>query len=240
MALIEELQASGNWLFRWRSYLPITLLVGAAALVPYKETQHEWWGWVCLALSAFGMAIRVYTIGTAPKGTSGRNTGQQVAHDLNRTGFYSVVRHPLYLGNFFAYLGVVLYVEHPWFLGFFLLAFWLYYERIMLAEEAYLRGQYGDTYLEWAKDTPAFIPRLHRWRGASLSFSPVTAIAEEYGGIFAVIFSFGMLRAIDFSRAVTDPAMDTAWGGLFAAGLGFYVVVRVLKKLRVFKAVSRR
>ena len=27
MPLIEEMQASGNWLFRWRSYLPLVMAV---------------------------------------------------------------------------------------------------------------------------------------------------------------------------------------------------------------------
>ncbi|MGC9453013.1 MAG: methyltransferase family protein, partial [Oceanipulchritudo sp.] len=47
-------------------------------------------------------------------GTSGRNTKQQVAYSLNTTGFYSVVRNPLYLGNFFMYLGIALFTHHWW------------------------------------------------------------------------------------------------------------------------------
>lgn len=46
------------------------------------------------------------TIGQVPKGTSGRNTSQQVADTLSTDGVYSVVRHPLYLGNFLMCMGV--------------------------------------------------------------------------------------------------------------------------------------
>ena len=34
------------------------------------------------------------------KNTSGRNTHDQVADSLNTSGIYSIVRHPLYVGNF--------------------------------------------------------------------------------------------------------------------------------------------
>ena len=56
MALIEEFQSQGNWLFRWRSYLPLMLvaLIGVA----FKQSEalfqtyfHEWWEIICLGIS---------------------------------------------------------------------------------------------------------------------------------------------------------------------------------------------
>ncbi|MGB8874133.1 MAG: hypothetical protein WCC75_12145, partial [Desulfobaccales bacterium] len=44
--------------------------------------------------------------GLPPRGTSGRNTQGQVAETLNTTGIYSLVRNPLYLGNFLIWLGL--------------------------------------------------------------------------------------------------------------------------------------
>ena len=35
------------------------------------------------------------------------------------------------------------------------LAFWIYYERIMFAEEAFLRQKFGETYRRWAATTPS-------------------------------------------------------------------------------------
>jgi len=58
--------------------------------------------YIAIALSMFGFIIRAIAIGTTPKGTSGRNTKEgQVAESLNTKGIYSMVRHPLYLGNYF-------------------------------------------------------------------------------------------------------------------------------------------
>ena len=44
---------------------------------------------VAVSVSVLGMAIRAYTIGTTPHGTSGRNTDKQLAKQLNTKGIYS-------------------------------------------------------------------------------------------------------------------------------------------------------
>ncbi len=99
------------------------------------------------------------TVGFAPKNTSGRNTAAgQMADELNVTGIYSIVRHPLYVGNFFMWLGPVLFLRSVWFTIVFCLVYWLYYERIMFAEEQFLRRKFGDAYDKWSEKVKAFIP----------------------------------------------------------------------------------
>jgi protein-S-isoprenylcysteine O-methyltransferase Ste14 len=121
MALIEEMDKSGNWLFRWRSFLPVVLYAFAAVvIVAEADTDmplyNSTWALICLGIAMAGQAIRAITIGYTPKGTSGRNTKEgQVAEVLNTKGIYSTVRHPLYLGNFFMWMGIILYVGNWWF-----------------------------------------------------------------------------------------------------------------------------
>ena len=93
------------------------------------------------------------------KSISGRNTVQgQIADELNTKGLYSIVRNPLYVGNYFLWLGIAMLTCNPWFIAIFTLIFWIYYERIVFAEEEFLRKKFGDAYLEWTVRTPIFIP----------------------------------------------------------------------------------
>ncbi len=115
MALVHEFERSGNWLFKRSSWLPV-FLVAAGIFVMYLgnrqalifDMRDEL---IFLGVSLFGQMIRIFTVGFAPKNTSGRNTlSGQIADELNTTGIYSVVRHPLYVGNFFMWLGPVLFI----------------------------------------------------------------------------------------------------------------------------------
>jgi protein-S-isoprenylcysteine O-methyltransferase Ste14 len=71
------------------------------------------------------------------------------------TGAYSIARHPIYFGNFFIGLGFALYCASFWVVAVFVLLFWVYYERIMFAEEEFLRRTFGKAYESWAARTPA-------------------------------------------------------------------------------------
>jgi len=75
--------------------------------------------------------------GYAPRGTSGRHTLRQEAKRLNSSGMYSLLRHPLYLGNALMWLGISLFVHVWWVVVISMLIFWIYYERIMFAEEEF-------------------------------------------------------------------------------------------------------
>ncbi|MBS1232298.1 MAG: lipid phosphate methyltransferase [Bacteroidetes bacterium] len=151
MALVHEFERSGNWLFKRRSWLPVVLIIAGIIVLNLTNRQAILFDsteeLIFLGISLLGQAIRIYTVGYAPRNTSGRNTiAGQIADELNTTGSYSLVRHPLYLGNFFMWLGPVLFVRTPVFVLFFILFYWLYYERIMFAEEQFLRGKFGDAY----------------------------------------------------------------------------------------------
>ncbi len=240
MALTEEFEKSGNWLFRWRSFLPLILYVLASIIIVLDADSHQpiynfQWAIICLIISMSGQTIRAITIGYTPKGTSGRNTKEgQVAEVLNTKGIYSTVRHPLYLGNFFMWLGIIMYVGNHWFTVICILLFWLYYERIMLAEEQFLRRKFGNIYEKWAESIPAFIPSLSRFQSSGESFSMRNVLKREYSGFFAVFLSFALVDAlktyIHFGYTGWQDSVSTFWGVLLIINLPLFFILRFLKK----------
>ena len=160
MAFIHSFESEGNWLFKHRGPLPAILFIIALPAIYFTDyvSQGETFISVINVLAittcVIGFLIRAYTIGTTPKGTSGRNTQEQVAEQLNSTGIYSMVRHPLYLGNYLMWIGIVLFTRNVSFVMIVSLLFWIYYERIMFAEERFLERKFGDAYLTWSLKAP--------------------------------------------------------------------------------------
>ncbi|EMO10353.1 phospholipid methyltransferase domain protein [Leptospira borgpetersenii str. Noumea 25] len=118
MALIEEFESQGNFLFRWRSYIPGIILILCLGLLPFYRfpgdsyNYHLYYQSFCFVISILGLFVRSFVIGYAPARTSGRNTKEQVADLVNQEGIYSLIRHPLYVGNFLMYLGAVLFLKN--------------------------------------------------------------------------------------------------------------------------------
>jgi len=197
MALREELKIQGDFLFRYRSFFPLILLVCGLALLLFGEKNQAWMEDPAIIVSLLGLAIRVHAVAYSGKNTSGRNTGQgQVAEMLNTKGLYSISRNPLYVGNYFMWLGIAMLTCNLWFVGIFTLVFWIYYERIVFAEEEFLRAKFGESYLKWTADTPIFIPFKLRWQKSDSPFLWRKVLKQEKNGflaLFIVFFLFELL-----------------------------------------------
>jgi hypothetical protein len=212
MALQEELEVQGNKLFKYRSHLPLILLV-----------------------------VSIYTVGYTPKNTSGRNTSEgQVADVLNTQGIYSMVRHPLYVGNFFMWLGIAMLVQDIWYMVAFTFIYWVYYERIMFAEEQFLRKKFGDIYVNWSLKTPAFIPSLKNFSSNDLTFSWKKVIKKEKNGVAAVFIVFLIFRFIR-DYLLTGTVVTDSWQVYAtAASIVIYFILKVLKSsTKVFEEEGR-
>jgi protein-S-isoprenylcysteine O-methyltransferase Ste14 len=236
MSLAREFQEQGNWLFRWRSYLPICLL-GFVGLATWNAgwlssdgEMHETWKRVCIGISLLGLAIRAHVIGYVPAQTSGRNTTEKFADTLNTTGMYSLVRHPLYLGNYIVGLGISLIQLTWWLPVIYTLAFWIYYERIMFAEEEFLRGQHGQRFEAWAAQTPAIWPRFSQWRGPELSFSLRNVLRREYTCIMMIVLAHTGVEFFDYLIKQHRLGWETFWLTFSIGGTAIYFALRHLKK----------
>lgn len=237
MPLREEFRTDGNWLFRYRSYLPLfSLALLAPALVEIADAgaAHRWhWAWQagCALVAVLGLAVRAHAVGHALPGTSGRNTRGQVARNLNTDGMYSVVRHPLYLGNYLMFLGLVLFIGPWWAPIIASLAYWLYYERIMYAEEEFLRETYGQSYETWASATPPFVPRWSAWVAPGRPMDIGRVVRNENTTLFGAIASFAIIQTLALCADQRALTYDPVWSAILAAGAVVHLSVRAYKKL---------
>jgi protein-S-isoprenylcysteine O-methyltransferase Ste14 len=246
MALQEEFEKTGEYFFRWRSYLPLVmtlLFIMGLACFRYPFADHQLdlaWDAGCLALALLGQGLRFFTVGFVPRGTSGRNTRGQVADTLNTTGMYAVVRNPIYLGNLIIWLGLSLFMKSLWFTTIITLFFTIFYERIICAEEAFLRQEFGDAFMQWAEATPAIIPRFKNWRPPSLPFSFKSALNREYGTFFAIVVTFTVLELLAGLVNFGKFTLDAIWVKLFLFSAAFYLTIRYLKKKTRVLATDNR
>jgi len=239
MALQEELEKQGNYLFKYRGILPLIFLVaGLGAFVQMVMTESgfadpemvKMYWFICLFVCFIGLGIRVYTVGHTPKNTSGRNTETQLADELNTTGIYSTVRHPLYLGNFFMWLGVAMLTQNVWFILLFIFLYWVYYERIMFAEEQFLRGKFGTIYTDWAKKTPAFLPSFKNRISPKMPFSWKKVLKKEKNGFFAIFIVFFLFQCTEnIVRKVDILLINWVLYATIISG-AIYLVLKVIKR----------
>ncbi|MBT3385920.1 MAG: DUF1295 domain-containing protein [Prolixibacteraceae bacterium] len=237
--LYKEFKKQGDFLFRYRGSLPIIILVfgfGIFILTRLNSGnegnffQTGTFMIIGLAVSLFGQLIRILTVGFTPANTSGRNKHLQVADEINTTGIYSVVRHPLYLGNFFMWLGLAIITGNMWFVFSFVLFYWIYYERIMYAEEMFLFDKFGGLYEKWAEKTPAFIPGFKNFEKPGIIFSWKKILKKEKNGITAVFLIFfffdfiGNIIAADKFLIVLN-----FWFYAMVISFIFYLILKFLK-----------
>jgi len=246
MEIQEEFEKTGNWLFRWRSYLPLALIpLFLLAMEKYhylnnSEASDNLWELICLFISFLGLGIRVWTVGHTPPRTSGRNTRTQIADTLNTTGMYSIVRHPLYLGNFLMIAGIVMFTRHLWLMLIYILLFALYYERIIFAEEAFLRRKFGQDFIDWANKTPAFIPKFKNYCPPANKFNWKKALKAEYNGFAALLLSMFALEVYGDWLIQHKIDLDLHWIVLSGIGILTWITVRFLKKYTRVLDITKR
>ncbi|MFH1201637.1 MAG: isoprenylcysteine carboxylmethyltransferase family protein [Candidatus Omnitrophota bacterium] len=238
MALREDIEKQGNWLFRWRSYLPLLVIpifivaLRHARVLEYifGDRAADCWETLSIFISFLGLGIRCLTVGYVPRGTSGRNTKSQLAESLNTTGMYSITRNPIYLGNFIIVFGITLFIQVWWFALVVWVGFWLYYERIIFSEEEFLRKKFGVLFIEWANKTPVLIPNFSNWKKPDLPFSSKTVIRREFSTFFSIVAVFFFLEVSTNFLLYGKFEVHRSWIYFFIVGLIIYLTCFILKK----------
>jgi hypothetical protein len=119
--------------------------------------------------------------------TRGGQNRQVWANSLIDTGMFAHGRNPLYLANLLLFLGLAI-VHNGWAMYFLVLPFFaIAYSCIIAAEEQYLNGRFGESYADYCRRVPRWLPSLRGFsttlRGTQFDWMKV--LRKEYGTPFA-------------------------------------------------------
>ena len=197
MKISDKMLKNGNWLFKYRGQLPIALFLIAIPIISETSYYNKIDSSViiiiqysAIIISIIGLFLRYYTIGTTPTGTSGKNRDIQIAKKLNTTGIYSLVRNPLYLGNYIIWLGITIYSLSYILIIVASLFFLFIYEKIILVEENFLSNEYPEKYPTFMNNTPVFFPNFKNYEKSKIKFSIKKILRQEYSSTLSTIISF--------------------------------------------------
>ena len=151
-----------SFFFYNRSYTPIPIVI---TIIYFSNIQKPFF-LLGLILILVGEIIRLHAVSYAGGKTRTRNVG---ASSLCTSGPYSRTRNPLYIGNMIIYFGVVFFSGGPLILELTLIVlifFSIQYSFIISLEEKKLIELFKNEYINYQKNVPAIIPRLHPWKSS--------------------------------------------------------------------------
>ncbi len=238
MLLKDHFDVSGRVYFKYRSFLPLLILIFAIPFLPVDKYISDSYLKISMGISIFGLLIRFMVIGFLQDlKTSGRNSKAQVADSLSTLGAYSIVRNPLYLGNYFILLGMALAFKDIGFAVVVSLLFIICYERIIYHEEKFLEEKFGQQYTDWASKTPAFFPKFSLYQKSGAKFSLATLLLREYPSVLLFCTFYPLYHYfyffLNYGFNVKEWSLyNMPYVLLFASGVGFAIFIKLIKILR--------
>lgn len=237
--LVNQLVEVGNVFFRWRSNLPLLVLLPGLVLLsiglhndPSTMDKYRVYQTAAIIISVLGGLLRMAIVGFTFSNTSGRNTHEgQVADSLNTNGFYSICRHPLYVANYAMWIGVSLLTMNLYFVVIIALLYVLYYERIILAEEDYLISKYAHEYRDYASKVPAVIPSFSRWNRGGLMFCFQKSVHNERSTWLALATTFVLFEIVALATTQVEwRTFSTLVAVFFLTTIIYYLISKVISK----------
>ena len=232
MLLSEKIKNLGDYCFdnRGLQFLPY-LLVMLVEIGDFQNvTESVPFEIACFMVTLLGIFIRIMTIGYVPEGTSGRNRGTQIAETLNTKGMYSIVRTPLYLGNFFIFLGITMMTQSWEIIVANSLLMFIIYTLIILREEEFLLNKFGSVYENWAQRVNCIVPSFKNFEKPDRKFSFKKIFKNEHDTWLTTLLGFVGIEIVRGYFEVQGFFLIPLWIYTFATIFVIWAITKVLKK----------
>ena len=146
-----------NLFFKSRSYTPIPILL----MMLYFARPNSPYFLLGIVLITIGEMIRLRSVSFAGGETRTMNVG---ASSICKSGPYSIVRNPLYIGNVMIYVGFAFIAGSVYVVTISLITliyFLIQYSLIISLEEEALEKKFGDEYITYKRLVPSILPRIN-------------------------------------------------------------------------------
>jgi protein-S-isoprenylcysteine O-methyltransferase Ste14 len=161
------------------------VVAGALILVVFGSPPHYLGGWIAELSELLGFAL--LTAATLWRIWCHLYIGGAKNGQIVTAGPYSVVRNPLYLGNFVGVIGFGFAVEQPLLALACAVAFAVLYPAVVAKEEAHLGTVFGDRFAEYRARVPRWLPDWSLYREAAvLTVSPPHVRKDILDAIFLI------------------------------------------------------
>ena len=237
MILSERSLLVGRWLRARRRWMPLIVVVMAVVTLffarPFTMIHDSWLhNMLCLLISCAGIAVRFVTVGYLPEKSCECNRPEpDNMMWIDKTGMYSLMRHPLHVGTFLMWLGLVLYVGVGWFMVGVALLLVMCYEKIIIAEEDDRTRRLGDAYAEWCGLTSAVWPRWSQWVPSERPFSVLRAMRIECNGIMWLGLSYAVVDLMKNMSRHFSFGFSDFWLAVLIIVLLFVLLVKVILRM---------
>ncbi len=182
-------------------------------------------------VSVVGEFIRGIAVGYAHRGTSGRESFLK-ADALNTAGIYSLVRNPLYIGNFLIFSGLLTVFANIFAVLVFMIFLCLQYYLIILSEEDFLRKEYGKEYEGYCSRVRRIIPAFKDYKMNPNPFDLRKVIFKESDSVFNMLMIYLAVLVYKekvFRGSISKPFFFIIPGIVFIL---CYIFVKIVKKKR--------
>ena len=230
----------GNFFFKYRNFLFVFLYL--LLFLPSPELfRADLFGpnyfylpiIIGLLITILGEVIRGVTIGLAYIVRGGKD-GKVYAEELVTQGIFNHCRNPLYVGNILMLLGVGILSNSLIYVLIVMPVFIWIYHAIVLAEENFLYGKFGEQYTSYCKRVNRWIPSVNNLSSTlgSMQFKWKRWILKEYNTQYVWLTGITLILLLKYPQLTNNDVnlRNNLLAVILPLLLVMYLVVRYLKK----------
>lgn len=230
----------GNFFFKYRNilfiFLYLLLFIPSPQLFSGQYFGPHYYYWpiaIGLFITITGQIIRGATIGLAYIIRGGKG-GKVYAEELVTTGIFNHCRNPLYVGNILMLFGVGVLSNSLIYVAVVMPLFFFIYQAIVLAEENFLRGKFGQAFDTYCSQVNRWVPSL---KGIGKTFSSMQFkwkrwLLKEYNTQYVWLSGITLILLFIYPQLTNnDTSLRNTLLAIILPLLGlWYLFVRYLKK----------